>query len=126
MRAGKGPTGLALGAGGGVDGDLGVGHLLAGDGEEAEAEAVLPRGEDHAGGRGDELVGGLRRGEELVERLALGGGEVGCRRRRLGRDVGAGCSSSPQPAAMSARSRTPASAGDREHGDLTRAGIAPS
>ena len=32
---------LALAAGRGVDGDLGVGDLLARDGEDAEAEAVV-------------------------------------------------------------------------------------
>ena len=49
-RAGNGPSHLAGGLGGGVDRDLGVGDLLAVDGEDAEAEAVVALGEHLPGG----------------------------------------------------------------------------
>ena len=69
---------------GGVDRDLRVIDLIAGGGEDAEGEAVLAHVEDPGRGRNDRALRGRVRAENLLERLALGGGEVGGRRGRLG------------------------------------------
>ena len=72
---------LAVGPVGGVDRDLGVGELLAVDGEDAEAEPVASLGEDLTGRRDDEIVARRGVGDDLLERAAVDGRE----RRGLGR-----------------------------------------
>ena len=72
---------LAIGPGGGVDRDLGVGELVAVDGEDAEPEPVASLGEDLARRRDDEVVGRRGVGDDLLERAAVDGRK----RRRLGR-----------------------------------------
>ena len=77
---------LAPVAGRRVDRDLGVAHLLAGDGEDAEAEAVLAPLVDRGGGAHHQVgllgAGGL---ENLCEGPAAGRGKVRGRRSRSAR-----------------------------------------
>ena len=82
----KRTLGLAVGTGRGVDRDLGVGDLLAVDGEDAEAEAVAALGQHLARRGDDEVVAWRRVGGELLERSALRRGKRGglrCGRRGL-------------------------------------------
>jgi hypothetical protein len=75
------PLGGRVGAGGGVDGDVGVGDLLVVDGEDREAEAVIALWVNGAGG-GDDEVAWFGVGEDLLGRSALRGGKFGRRRGR--------------------------------------------
>jgi hypothetical protein len=84
----EGPQGAALEiARSGVDRHLGIGDRLPLDAEDAEGEAVLAGPQDPGRGR-DHRSLAARDAEDLLERAALGGGELrGGRGRAAGRGV---------------------------------------
>ena len=101
----------------------GAGDLLALDGEDAEGEAVLAHAQDRGGGRDDGALA-ARVAEDLLEGLALGGGEVGGggRRRARARSLPAPPSSPSSAAAACAGEKRRRAARQREQRSVERGG----